>query len=482
MNKILTQKNLFFLLAFICLCYGVFFKPIMMQDGSGYMEIAKIFAGIKNPSIDTSDRQPFYSIILSIFYRIFNGPFLLKAIIIFQYMLIFLNSILLFKIFQPLIKNTKILFLVPIFYLINLTTVFYGYMVLTETLASFLFILLVYLLVQLPNKLNSYWYYLFIGVVNALLFLTRFSTFFLLIMTPAIIIFYYIFLQKKVRPILFLSKVSIFLIPVAISLCSLSYYNLKRNNFFFLFPTTGTISHYYSILSTLDKRNVVSNEYRYVDSLLLQKKDSIENIKIKLKKGSLLNYIGKEKFQGFTLGWGIYANAEQELFNYYKLHGNNRNRAILAKHLSGFYKQIEKQNRKKLFSFRFNSFLLCLRANNITLTDEFAKTNLNKLPVIIIKGYKIFIILFIGCFYLFSLFFIIKFIRFKNINYHFRFICLMMFVLYFPLTGMLTADVYNITRYKFLSELLIIGLMFYYFGTIQEYLVSKKREKLSTKN
>ena len=196
-----------------------------------------------------------------------------------------------------------------------------------------------------------------------------------------------------------------------------------------------------------------------------------------MDKSSLLNYIGKEKFQKLTQGWTIYASAEHELFDYYKLQGKDRNRAILAKHLSGFYKQIAEQNREELLSLRLSSFLLCLRANKITIPDEYGKANLNILPSWIVIGYKIFVIIFISCFYLFSIYFVLKFIRFKNLNIYFAYLSIMMFVLYFPLTGILTADVFNITRYKFLSEPLIIGLNFYYFETFRKQIVSKARLK-----
>jgi 4-amino-4-deoxy-L-arabinose transferase-like glycosyltransferase len=474
MNKFYTQKNLIFLSGFICFFYIIVFKPIIADDGYGYMEIAKIIAGVNKSLIDTSDRQPFYSIILYIFYLFFNEPNLLKAIIVFQYILIFVNSILLFKLFRPIIKNDAITFFIPIAYLINLTTILFGYMVLSETVASFLFLLLIYLIVKLPDKIGSYWYFALVGIINSLLFLTRFSTFFTLFLTPLIFCFYFYFVQKKHKPTYSLLKVLVFLVPVSISLFTLSYNNFKRNNFFFLFPTTGTISHYYSILSTINDDNFVSLEYKPVLKLFLEKKDSIENISVKLDKGSLLNYFGRNKFQKLTLGWSIYANAENELFNYYNLQGKDRNRAILAKYLSGFYQQIADQNRKELLYYRVSSFLLCLRANRISMPDEFGKTNLNILPPWIVIGYKVFVIFFISCFYLFSIYFILKFIRFKNLNIYFEYLSIIVFILYFPLIGILTADVFNITRYKFLSEPLIIGLNFYYILIFRKHIDPKK--------
>jgi hypothetical protein len=83
-------------------------QPISWQvkeDSGNYIFLAKQFLGFDNTGRELSSRSPFYFILLAIFLRIFGEENFLQFVMYFQYLLIFVCGLLIYKIFDKIIEN-----------------------------------------------------------------------------------------------------------------------------------------------------------------------------------------------------------------------------------------------------------------------------------------------------------------------------------------------------------------------------------------
>ncbi|MBE0675166.1 MAG: glycosyltransferase family 39 protein, partial [Bacteroidales bacterium] len=176
------HKNNFLIFLFvagsICLFYALVFRPVTYEaqgDFPAYLDLARqIFHLPGATATDLTHRSPLYSILLGLFLIVFGEPHYLVAMMIVQYGLIFASALLVYKIIQQLTGHTAAAFIAGIAGIANLTTVFFGFMVLSETLAMFLFTLEVWLLLRYREEPHT-GRIIVAGLVVGLLILTRYN-------------------------------------------------------------------------------------------------------------------------------------------------------------------------------------------------------------------------------------------------------------------------------------------------------------------
>lgn len=105
LTKIGFEKNrgfiLFSFIAFLlCLFYSMFYQPRLVSDSSDYIMLAKEFLGHGDTSLDLSNRSPLYSMLIIPFLKIYGEAGFLYPLMYFHFFLIFLCSMIVFKIFD----------------------------------------------------------------------------------------------------------------------------------------------------------------------------------------------------------------------------------------------------------------------------------------------------------------------------------------------------------------------------------------------
>ena len=134
----------FALISFLlCILYSFAFSPITYEaqgDFPAYLDLAKQIWHIDGaPDTDLSHRSPLYSIIMGLFYLVFGESHYLLPLMVFHYTLIFLSSVITYKIILHLSGNLTAAFVAGIAGILNLTTIFFGFLMISETVALFTF-------------------------------------------------------------------------------------------------------------------------------------------------------------------------------------------------------------------------------------------------------------------------------------------------------------------------------------------------------
>ncbi len=130
-SKRLNFITFIFVSGALCLFYTLLFRPVTYEaqgDYPAYLDLAKQLYGLPGASdTDLSHRSPLYSLILGLFIIIFGEAHFLTILVVFQYILIFITSLLVYKIILQLTDNKTAAFIAGIAGVLNLTTVFFGY-------------------------------------------------------------------------------------------------------------------------------------------------------------------------------------------------------------------------------------------------------------------------------------------------------------------------------------------------------------------
>jgi hypothetical protein len=175
-------------------------------------------------------------------------------------------SVLLYLIFSGLTKSDNMGFILGLTYALNPSQMLFEFAMMSETTCTFLLILTIYLLFRLFNKPSapSWIEYVSIGVVSSLCVLTRgqFQPF------PVLIAFFLAY-HLKIKAGERLWKLSSFLIPVVILLCSWASFQYIRLGQFTLNPSLG-----YSLTAhTVNFIESAPEDYREIKEILISHRD-----------------------------------------------------------------------------------------------------------------------------------------------------------------------------------------------------------------
>jgi len=447
----------------ITIFYILLFNPVYsIGDSTVYIRYAQAVADNNNTGMYLN-RSPLYPFLLSLIIKTGGIESLPRVIMIIQYFLIFFSSVILFKILKQIFTQSQS-FCAVLFFFFSFSTVYYGYMVLSEILTLFLFLLSTWIL-NTWIKLRSDYLLFITGILLSLVILARFNTLPIIASFLLIIAYVSVLTGNKISIFILSRNTLIFLLPLIIMLNLYAFYNYKTNDFYGLFPTGGSpLISRNAILASIDGTETVSDKNKPVYDIFLKAVDNYKSKERIEKKASLLKIWNPDFAKKLYAGFHIYSSASQSLCSYFGIDPEN-SEPNMSKELRFFYREIVVQNRSDILLMRFYSLLNSFRSSSgITFLRQ-ENLNLGNLPAWIIITYKITIIL-ISIFTFFAVFFYCgnSIIRWKIINPVFLSLIILYFSFYFVNLFFVIGGDSN--RYKFPSEPLMFGLFVFFITKI----------------
>jgi hypothetical protein len=445
--------------------FSFFFTPDSdIGDGPTYIRVALKILGENIPESYTY-RSPLYPMILSVFIKIFGMTAFPRAVVFFQFLLIYFSAVFLYFIIFQLLRNHFFAVLAAIAFYFNPATIFYGYSVMSEILAVFLFLISVYLVFQYLNKKKTI-LLLLTGMMVILLILCRFNALPLII--SYLIVFVIAILKVPgVKLESMVTKLFVFLIFPFVVILAISFYNIEKNGFFGLFPDSGSaLISRNAILATLTGDELVKQENKPVLDIFIKAKNNYSLTHVKSKRGSLMKYDKNNILEKLYSGYMIYNISYEDLcfhFNLDPLNGENK----LSSKLISFYREIKPQKRKELLLQRIYSFMSSFRSSSgIFIPGRF--NNLGFLPGWLIICYKIIFLSVSIITIIFSGIYSVLFF-FKKRKMNLEVIILIILCYSFHLINFVFGTVGDANRFKYPSDPLMIGLFIFFLLKIFEY-------------
>lgn len=452
--------RLFFLAGFLLtIVYLLLLEPVPdVGDGPAYLRYAQII----NENGDTNifiHRAPLYPWILSIFLHTFENSQAINGMFILQYFLLFISMIFLYKILLVLFEKESLAFCASIIALINFSAIFYGFMLLTETMTLFFLILSLWFLINSITKSSLILLFL-CGVSVSAMILTRFNTLPMLFIFLGII-FILELKWKQNNFIITFRNLVIFIIPSIFILNGYAFLNYQKHNFYGLFPEGGSpLVSRNALVATLDGTEKVSGENKVILNIFLSAEEKFKENRLPVRKGSL---ISNDKFQiteKLYKGYPVYLEALPHLCRYFNINPS-RPEPDLSEKLIPFYREIRKLNRNKIRGMRIMSFLSSFRSSTSLVIGEKPDVNFGKLPAWVIIGYKLTVIAFSVMVFFTSVIYLVLCV-WKLIKTNWTVIMFILIVFGFFFINFAFATESNANRFKFPAEPLIIGLGIYY--------------------
>ncbi len=466
-NSISVNFRIFALISgAVCLAYCLLFRPISHEaqgDFPAYLDLARqIFNMPGATDTDLSHRSPLYSIILGLFLLVFGEPHYLKALEVFQYVLVFSSSILIFRITERLTGSGLAALAAGLTGLLNLTVIFFGFMILSETLALFLFTLMAWLLLR-HYRDGSPWMVMFAGLTAGMLILTRFNMIGIPVVVVALLIVTAAVDGRRVSLPRVFGSISLFIAGVVFTTGLWALRNYIIFDRFELIPKHHT-GQRWAVPATIDESNTVSVEYSRVHEIFLNtRQELLEKERSKVyRKSSLLEHglIRRinDSFRPEVSGYFMYRDAEEELLAWYGLEKNPESIRKLNEKLMPYYEEIALQNRSKINRLRVYSFLYSFKHISPTLPME-EPVNLNVLPSFILKAFKILFILMVVLTYSGSVVHIIWMIsRRGRLREALPWLIMYGLIWYFPLANTYANVLGDANRFRYPADILITGL------------------------
>ena len=465
-DSYLNIKTFIFISGALCLLYCFLFRPITFEaqgDSPAYIELAKQIFNLPGAgTMDLSHRSPLYSIILGLFILVFGEAHYLVPLMVFQYFLVFLSSLFIYKIFRQLTGSPTISFISGLGGILNLTTIFFGFMILSETLALFLFTVTVWFLLKYLKDERAI-YSAAAGIITGLLILTRYNLLGLPLVI-AVILPAALFLKKKNREVLkVLTGLAFFAGGTVLILNIWAYRNYVTVGRYELLPKHH-IGQRWAVPSTISAGDVVSEEYKPVlDIFLNTEEELIETSQGKpYRKSSLLNYglIRKinDYFRPPISGYLLYRDSEDELLRHFQLAKSPEGIRLLNVKLKPFYSEIAAQNKGELRKLKVYSFLYSFKHISPTLPGS-EPVNLNRLPSFLLQVYKVSFIIMMLVTYALTIAHIFYILRRKErIKPGMKWIIIYGVIWYFPVVNCYASVLGDANRFRYPADMLIIGL------------------------
>jgi 4-amino-4-deoxy-L-arabinose transferase-like glycosyltransferase len=467
-NKIRISFFTIFLLSsgILCLLYAIVFHPVTYEakgDFPAYVGLARQIFDLPGAGTDDlSHRSPLYSVIMGFLMLVAGESVYLPLLMYLHYFLIFVTSILVYRLFFSITGNRSIAFTAGVAGVINLTTIFFGYIMISEILALFLFTLNVWLLIK-GYFMGKIMFFSLAGLTCGLLILARYNTMGIpLVIIPAIgVVHLTRFGLKDLKKPLY--EITAFSIALLLVLNLWSWYNLNENGYYGLMPRYHT-GQRWAIPAVIDSSDKVSGEYKEVLAIFLKTREELlmKSGGAAVRKGSLLTNKGIRKINDFfrpeVSGYFMYRDSEGELLKYYKLEYSGANIRILNEKLKPFFESIASQHRKELRRFRIYSFLYSFKHISPTLPEN-SPSSLNALPSFVLKMYKILFIFLtlttFGASLIHTGYLVCNRERLRSGSH---WLILYMLIWYFPLSNWYASVLGDANRFRFPADSVIIGI------------------------
>ncbi len=450
----------------LCTIYCLLFHPITYEaqgDFPSYLDLAKQIYGL--PGATTTDlghRSPLYSVILGLFIKIFGEPQYLIWLMGFQYLLIFLSSTLIYKLIFQLTDNQTTAFIAGIAGVLNLTTIFFGFMILSETLALFLLTVAVWLLIKYYRERTT-GIIVLTGLVLGMLILARYNMIGMPLVIAGLLVVVFVFEKQKARLHKVLLDISLYVFSIMFILNIWAFRNYLTSGRYELFPKHHT-GQRWAVPATISPGDNVSIEYRDVLDIFLKTREEllIKEQNREYRKSSLLEYGVIKRindyFRSDVSGYLLYKDSEEELLRHYNLEKNTDGIRALNDKLKPFYNEIAAQNKKEIRRLRTYSFLYSFKHISPTLPGK-EPVNLNILPSFILKTYKVLFILIVVLTYIGSVIHTVRMLLHKeNFRNGLEWVLLYGIIWYFPAVNWYANVLGDANRFRFPADMVIIAL------------------------
>lgn len=479
------QRNNFRIFIFVAgvlsLSYALLFRPVTYEaqgDFPAYLDLARqIFHLPGATATDLTHRSPLYSILLGFFLMVFGDPHYLKAMMVVQYGLIFASSLLIYKIIQQLTGRTSAAFIAGIAGLANLTTIFFGFMMLSETLAMFLFTVEAWLLLKFREgqKIRTI---VLAGLVMGLLILTRYNLIGLPVVIVALLVFANAFARERLKWTRVLAGLSLFSACIVLVLNIWAFRNYIENGRYELIPKHH-MGQRWAVPAAMDPSDPVSEEYAAVLDIFMKTRGELlekESNRV-YRESSLLKYDFikrlNEKFRPPVSGYLLYRDSEDELLQYYQLERSPDGIRQLSGRLAPFYAEIALQHREEIRRFRTYSFLYSFKHISPTLPGADG-INLNRLPSPLIKAYKVlFILVMVLTFGGSVVHMVYMILRMERVRQGMPWIMVYGLIWYFPVVNWYANVLGDANRFRYPADMVIIGLFVFFVWHMAEGILKK---------
>jgi 4-amino-4-deoxy-L-arabinose transferase-like glycosyltransferase len=450
----------------LCLLYCLLFRPITFEaqgDSPAYINLARQIYNLPGAeTMDLSHRSPLYSIILGLFILVFGETHYLAPLMVFQYALVFLSSIFIYKIFRQLTGSQTIAFISGLGGILNLTTIFFGYMILSETLALFLFTVTMWFLLKYYDD-GRVIYSAAAGVTAGLLILTRYNLLGLPLVIAVILPAAMLLKKKDYKVLNVLAGLAIFAGSTALVVNTWALRNYVAKGRYELLPKHH-MGQRWAVPSTISPDDIVSEEYKPVLDIFLKTREGlIEKSQGKpYRKSSLLNYSFirevNDYFRPPVSGYLLYRDSEDELLRHFQLEKTPEGIRLLNGKLKPFYSEIAARNKGELRRLRVYSFLYSFKHISPTLPGS-EPVNLNRLPSFFLQAYKVLFIVMMVITYAGSIAHSVYILRRKErIRPGLKWILIYGVIWYFPAVNFYASVLGDANRFRYPADMVIIGL------------------------
>ncbi len=408
-------------------------------------------------------RAPLYPLLLSGIIRVAGLSSMPQIAVVIQYFMNFLSAMLLAAVFKRVMSLRSALLSAILFYA-SLSSLFYGYMILTETLTVFLFMADVYILICWIKRRSDF-LLLLLGAGVSLLILTRFNTLPLIFTFLLIIIAVPLMREDRVNLLKSGRDLFWFILPLIIILNGYSYLNYRSSSFYGLFPAGG--SPYITrnaVIATIDGDETISEQNREVYDLFLEGRKRYYGRKPIERKGSLAVPIGYEITGRLYSGYQIYLESFPGLCEYYGLDPLSAE-PYLSEKLKPFYREIISQSGDELWAMRILSLLNSFRSPTGIVIPGKETMNLNILPGWLIIGYKLLVIASSITVFLLSILYVGQKIVTQVAPDPFLLSLILLF-LSFYLINFIFGTAGDANRFKYPSDPLMTGLVVYFLNLL----------------
>lgn len=467
-----TEKALIFLSGFVfILLYLIIFKPVYSYgDGTVYINYAKTIAEGGN-TIAYIHRSPLLPFLLSLIIKPLGIEKTVRIAVILNYILIYFSGIILFFIvYKYLFKKYLIAFFNTILFYLNFSVIFYGYVVLTEAFTLFLVMLSIWFLINMLYS-TSVTYPILCGITVSAAILCRFN------ILPIIPVFIFSVLLielliSKSGINIIIKKILLLIFPILIVLNAFAFFNYKKNGFYGLFPTGGSLTvSRNAIIASIKGDEPVSDCQKEILKIFIKAKEEFNKRELMSYKASLIIPGRDHILRKLTSGFSIYSLALPELCNYFGIDPKTPEPELSQK-LNTFYREVININKEQIWGLRFLSFLgSFLSSSGLVIPDQ-PDLNLGKMPVSILIGYKIFIPVFSVLVFIGSIIYlIITFLKMINPNE-----IVLIFILIFSgffFINFAFATVIDAARFKFPAEPFVFSLGVYYLYQVLIFIKNK---------
>jgi len=460
----------------LCILFVLLFRPVTWEtqgDYPDYLDLARqIFHLPGATGEDLGHRSPLYSFLMGLFILLFGEGHYLVPLVVFQYILVFFSSVLVYKIILLLSGRDKVAFAAGVAGIVNLATIFFGYTILSETLALFLFTLSSWLLLRYVysggNKVITA-----AGLVTGLLILSRFNMMGLPVVIIVLLILYFVIRQPGPGFREIVTGLALFVAGLAFVLSLWALRNYLETGRYVVVPRHHMGARW-AVPATISPSDSVSPEYRPVHEIFLRTREVLleaEQARV-YRMSSLMEYGFIRKMNNNmrpqVSGYLMYRDSEPDLLGYYGLDDTPEGILLLNEMLKPFYSQIAGQHREELRRFRIYSLLYTFKHISPTLPGV-EKINLNRLPSPLLQAYKLLFIVSLVFVYAGSVVHMVHMLlRRERLLAGLKWFMLYGLIWYFPVVNWYASVLGDANRFRYPADTILLGLLVSYLAFLAQ--------------